>query len=1037
MSATEGSLKAGTGRAGVEAWVQYLFAGNAAFTKNRNKLETQLDRYLAQWLELSPGDDVFNMTRETAAGREILICSDDEQEGYAWLALCRAVDEPSDREPLGRFGVLPAACYVDLFTSLSDSQKPTKGNSLAAWVALAAVTNPKGIKISDSKGPGRVSLLDAYFELAPLVLHLSRNATFQGGLSAEVLESLKFWASINREPQTYETPFEQKIIKEIERLIRHPCDDLGVPKGDGEVEGMLDGFVSEIKDRQGDSIYKLVLKVRELDCGKRILARKPAERLDFVIPVQRRITLGALTRQELRGPETWEELMAELLKSLLQSKAPLPENLVNDLLKLLARAPGKAPLNSLLGRIETFNRETGLTPGHKKHLQDLFAGLGGQDLESDQWMYAEDRKLLERLKALFEGPRTSPSVVSSAWGKRLLADLADLNPKAQDAWEALLAHCKSAAGKSRPPAKWQGTAKELVDAVGEGELAGRLVPWLAALDPDPGKPEPNTELVKGLLWAAGSCSGAIGPEIGAFVERCFKKVPGLGARSAKLGNAGIFVLGQLEGDSGLAELTRLSGRIKYPSARAILENTLGAAAEARGQSLEDLAETTLPDYGLDRNGRYEESVGTYGAEIALRGSRFELLWRNRAGKTLKGAPAAAKKDHGPSVKSLRQVTKEINESFAAQAKRLESGYISGRSWPFDAWQQRFLHHRLMAQLSQRLIWVFERGAASQAYLPYGEEFLDHRGNPAEAPPADSEVKLWHPLCGTAEEVVAWRSLLRGREILQPFKQAYREIYLLTEAEAQTETYSNRFAAHILKQHQFHALCRERGWGYDLQGQWDSHNTPTRICEPLDLQVRFQVEAAEFAEASEYGIYLYVTSGQTSLWDLSGNPLRLADLPPLVFSELLRDIDLFVSVSSVGNDPQWIDGGVSPAGEAYWRSFSFGQLNETAKTRKAVLADLLPKLKIGGQCRLEGQFLVVQGKRRGYKIHLGSSNILMEPNDAYLCILAGSRPHRSAARVFLPFEGDSTLAIILSKAFLLAEDDKITDQTILSQIGPFD
>jgi hypothetical protein len=40
---------------------------------------------------------------------------------------------------------------------------------------------------------------------------------------------------------------------------------------------------------------------------------------------------------------------------------------------------------------------------------------------------------------------------------------------------------------------------------------------------------------------------------------------------------------------------------------------------------------------------------------------------------------------------------------------------------------------------------------------------------------------------------------------------------------------------------------------------------------------------------------------------------------------------------------------------------------------------------------------------------------------------------SAAGVFLPFEGDRTLSIILSEAFLLAADDRITDPTITSQI----
>jgi hypothetical protein len=75
---------------------------------------------------------------------------------------------------------------------------------------------------------------------------------------------------------------------------------------------------------------------------------------------------------------------------------------------------------------------------------------------------------------------------------------------------------------------------------------------------------------------------------------------------------------------------------------------------------------------------------------------------------------------------------------------------------------------------------------------------------------------------------------------------------------------------------------------------------------------------------------------------------------------------------------------------------------------------------------------VRGDIRTYKIHLGSGNILMEPQDQYLCIVLG-QDRKGPSQVFLPFEGDRTLAIILSKAFLLADDKKITDPTIVAQI----
>ena len=58
---------------------------------------------------------------------------------------------------------------------------------------------------------------------------------------------------------------------------------------------------------------------------------------------------------------------------------------------------------------------------------------------------------------------------------------------------------------------------------------------------------------------------------------------------------------------------------------------------------------------------------------------------------------------------------------------------------------------------------------------------------------------------------------------------------------------------------------------------------------------------------------------------------------------------------------------------------------------------------------------------------------MEPNDEYLCIVPKQSMARGSDAIFLPFEGDAMLSIILSKAMLLADDKKIKDSTIVSQI----
>jgi hypothetical protein len=56
---------------------------------------------------------------------------------------------------------------------------------------------------------------------------------------------------------------------------------------------------------------------------------------------------------------------------------------------------------------------------------------------------------------------------------------------------------------------------------------------------------------------------------------------------------------------------------------------------------------------------------------------------------------------------------------------------------------------------------------------------------------------------------------------------------------------------------------------------------------------------------------------------------------------------------------------------------------------------------------------------------------MSPNDAYLCIVVKATLDRQS--VYLPFEEDGRLSVILSKAFLLAEDDTIGDPEIVAQI----
>ena len=233
---------------------------------------------------------------------------------------------------------------------------------------------------------------------------------------------------------------------------------------------------------------------------------------------------------------------------------------------------------------------------------------------------------------------------------------------------------------------------------------------------------------------------------------------------------------------------------------------------------------------------------------------------------------------------------------------------------------------------------------------------------------------------------------------------------------------------------------------------------TRQLSHWGLRAEFWVEGiGDIDDTNETGTFLFLTTDQVRFyrsdalqtrahaaaeaitlprWNNRGaaQPLPLDQIPELVFSEIMRDVDLFVGVASIGNDPNWLDQGAGARYRDYWHGYSFGDLTELAKVRRQVLEGLLPRLKIAARCQVTDKFLVVQGDIRTYKIHLGSSNILMEPNDQYLCIVPSrGKAETGKERLFLPFDGDQTLAVILSKAMMLANDRKITDETIVRQI----
>ncbi|WP_405806588.1 MULTISPECIES: DUF4132 domain-containing protein [unclassified Streptomyces] len=539
---------------------------------------------------------------------------------------------------------------------------------------------------------------------------------------------------------------------------------------------------------------------------------------------------------------------------------------------------------------------------------------------------------LSRVLDRVEDPVLNPG---EAWADRALADAARFG----DAGRRLLKHLRKATS-AKPTGTWEKAARALVDEIGTTAVRVAVLDWLQLvgqartiqLHINPGwvdynsMDDPfNADALRGVAWLTALLPAGqdTARALGALVESSLSKVGGSGPRNPKVANAGVTGLARAEGEAALAELARLSTRVTYKGTLKQVVAALDARAQARGLSREEVEELGIPAYGLSGVGHGEHRLGDVTALLEVRGSKAVLSWRNAAGKTVKTVPAAVKRDFPDELRELKAAAKDIDKMLSAQSERLDRQFLGRRSWAYLDWRARFLDHPLVGTLARRLIWT----VAGTSVAFDGTEMRTLDGDPVDPTPT-AVVELWHPVLRPAGEVTAWQQWLETRQIAQPFKQGHREVYPLTDAERSTRTHSNRFAGHVLRQHQFNSLAAIRGWTARLRLGVDASYPPAvRELPHWGLRAEFWIEGiggSEDDDLTDAGAYTRISTDQVRFYpiDAPGNlahagggayrqgarwrrgtrvaPLPLSGIPELVLSEVLRDVDLFVGVASVGN-----------------------------------------------------------------------------------------------------------------------------------------
>ena len=352
-------------------------------------------------------------------------------------------------------------------------------------------------------------------------------------------------------------------------------------------------------------------------------------------------------------------------------------------------------------------------------------------------------------------------------------------------------------------------------------------------------------------------------------------------------------------------------------------------------------------------------------------------------KTLKSIPDKYKKNK--EVEALKDNKTYLTKQYSRTRLSLEQAMLSQTLFT-AAELAKILEHPVVKAMLSKLV-LFNPETQASGFWQDGK-LLNAEGTLTPLKAAD-KLLIAHP--SHLFYAVQWdlyQKYLFDKEIKQPFKQVFRELYIPTKDELETSNRSERYQGHQVQPQKTVALLRGRGWtvNYEegLQRVYHKEGFRATIYAAADWYTPSDVEAPTL----EYVVFY-------SLKD--GKEVPMKEINSVIFSEVMRDVDLVVSVAHVG--------GVDPEAS-----------HSTMQMRGALARESARLFKLDN-VEVKERHILVKTEHGDYSLHLGSG--MISRGGLQINVVAVQSQHRG--RVFLPFvDDDPKTAEIISKMKLLSE-----------------
>ncbi|MCF0111671.1 MAG: DUF4132 domain-containing protein [Erysipelotrichaceae bacterium] len=392
---------------------------------------------------------------------------------------------------------------------------------------------------------------------------------------------------------------------------------------------------------------------------------------------------------------------------------------------------------------------------------------------------------------------------------------------------------------------------------------------------------------------------------------------------------------------------------------------------------------------VNDNGNYfvPQTAGDYAMYISVSSDGKSSLVVEKAGKKLNSVPAALKKDE--TYLEIKEFAEKLKDQYSRSVKMFENAMEERTAYGLK--ELAVLQtNPVIGAILDKLVFVYEDT------LCLFSDLSNKEGTVRIAHPVDFyQKKVW----------TDWQQYWFDRQMKtdekQPFKQIFRELYVRLEEENEQMS-SRMFAGNQIQPKKTVATLKTRRWIADYE------NGLQKVYYKDNIIATIYAMADWFSPADgEDPTLEYVAFYDRKTFELK----RIKDIPDIVYSEVMRDVDLAVSVAHAG--------GVDPLTS-----------HSTMEMRK-VIVDFNTKLFKLDNVKTEGTHAIVTGTYGTYSVHLGSGVVHKMGSSMILMVPVHSQ---NRGKVFLPFvDEDPKTAEIVSKILMLAEDDKIKDPEILAKI----